>query len=119
MDDINKILAEYTEEVTNAITEVAEEIGNECVAELKNSQATKRTGKYNKGWSAKVNKGNNFINVTVHNKTGYRLTHLLENGHATRNGQRTKPIVHIKPVEEKANKEFESAVIEIIKNGGK
>ena len=27
MDDINKILAEYTEEVTNAITEVAEEIG--------------------------------------------------------------------------------------------
>ena len=64
--------------------------------------------KYCKGWSLKKDKtGRNRYVVKVWNKTDYQLTHLLEFGHATRNGGRTKPQPHIRPTEEKYKKEFE------------
>lgn len=63
---------------------------------------------YCKGWSLKKDKtGRNRFIVKVWNKTDYQLTHLLEFGHATRNGGRTKPQPHIRPTEEKYKKEFE------------
>ena len=117
--DISSILEQYTAEVTEAIQEEAIAIGNECVKELKSSGNTKRTGNYNKGWETKVVKGTNFINVVVHNKDHYRLTHLLEYGHATRSGGRTKATVHIKPVEEKATANFIQGVEQIVSKGGK
>lgn len=63
---------------------------------------------YCKGWRLKKDKtGKNRYIVKVWNKTDYQLTHLLEFGHATRNGGRTRPQAHIRPTEEKYKKEFE------------
>jgi len=42
----------------------------------------------------------------VHNKEHYRLTHLLEFGHANRNGTRTQPIPHIRATEDKYREKF-------------
>ena len=55
--------------------------------------------KYNRGWTVMKTKRDK--KATIHNATDYRLTHLLEKGHAKRNGGRTRAFPHIAPVEEK------------------
>ena len=115
--DISKMLTNYTEEVTNSIKEEAIELGNQGADKLKRT-SPKRTGKYSKGWKTTVLSREHFIKVTIHNKN-YRLTHLLEKGHATRNGGRTRAQPHIQPVESEVNEMFVRNVKKIIKNGGK
>lgn len=122
--DIKEILNEYSYDVQDAITEDAQKIAKEGVSELKVTSPKRPTsGKYAKGWRVKTTKGNGFINCTIHN-TQYQLTHLLEYGHdwVGRDGRRienaAKAIEHIKPVEQKCIRQFESDVEKIVKNGG-
>ena len=100
--------------------EAAQKLANQAAEELKTVKGTYkiRTGKYNKGWRVKETKGNGFVNCTVYNGTNWQLTHLLEKGHVTRNGGKTKAFVHIKPVEEKSVNEYIKDVENIIKYGG-
>lgn len=121
---INDILNDYSNDIQEDITETAINISKDAANELKNT-SPKRTGKYRKGWRVKTQKGNGYVDCIVHNGTRWQLTHLLEKGHKIvgRNGQprrggMVKPKVHIKPVEEKAVREYEREVENIIKNGG-
>lgn len=105
--EIAKALEDYEDDISEAVEEVSNKIGKEAVEEIKQKSPKKR-GNYTKGWSLKKDKlGKNKYSVKIHNKTDYQLTHLLEFGHATRNGGRTKAIPHIKPVEQKYIKEYE------------
>ncbi len=115
--DITDILNDYSNEIQEAITEDAIKIANDGRDTLKNT-SPKRTGKYRKGWRVQVKKGRGFVNAIIYNATNWQLTHLLEKPHATRNGGITTPKVHIAPVEERCNKQFEIDVEHIIKNGG-
>ncbi|KAK9680615.1 hypothetical protein QE152_g38973 [Popillia japonica] len=65
----------------------------------------KRTGKH--GWSVTSQGSFTKPSFVVHNKKKPGLTHLLENGHALRQGGRARAIPHIKPVEEQCIKEYE------------
>ena len=118
--DIVDILNEYSDDVQEEISNAAENLANQAASELRASSGTYkiRTGKYNKGWKVNTKRGRGYINCTVHNATNWQLTHLLENGHTTRNGGRTKAFVHIKPVEEKYVNQYTKDVEKIIKNGG-
>lgn len=118
LNEISKILETYSKDVSEGIKRIAKGIGEDAVRELK-STSPKRNRKYAGSWRMKVDKGSNFINIKVHNAKYYRLTHLLEYGHATRSGGRTKAQPHIQPIEEKANQRFVKEVEELIKNGGK
>lgn len=115
--EISDILNEYSNDIQEAITEEAQSVAKEAVSELKNT-SPKRTGDYRKGWITKTIKGKGFVTSIVHNATDYQLTPLLEKPHLKRNGGITTPKVHIAPVEEKAVKEYEKDVENIIKNGG-
>lgn len=118
--DVKDLLNEYSLDVQEGIDKEAQEIAKQAANELKNHRGTYkiRTGKYNKGWKVNTKKGRGTINCTVHNSTDWQLTHLLENGHTTRNGGRTKAFVHIRPVEEKYVNQYQQDVEKLIKNGG-
>ena len=122
-ENLTKALKNYLENYVDDISEIVEEtsnkIGNEAKNELK-KVSPERTGKYAKGWAIKKDrKSKNYYVVKIWNKTSYQLTHLLEFGHALRNGKRTRAIAHIRPVEEKYKKEFEKELKEKIRRESK
>lgn len=61
---------------------------------------------YNSSWAVRKEKTRikRGLLAIVHNKKYYRLTHLLEKGHAKVNGGRTRAFPHIAPVEERCEK---------------
>jgi len=102
---IQKELADYNQEVTDGIKEDCRQVARECRAEIKQN-SPELTGDYKKGWSVKTNyESREDIRLTVHNKTDYQLTHLLEKGHAGVGGtaKGSAPAYpHIAPAEQHA-----------------
>jgi hypothetical protein len=107
-DLIAKELAAYSDEVTEEVDKIAEQVADETVDELKET-SPKRYGKYRRNWKKKKLANGSFV---VFNAVA-SLTHILENGHLSRNGGRVAGIVHIKPAEEKAIQNFEKRIKEI------
>ena len=108
-DVIRDYLENYKEDIDNEVIETVDEITKQAKEEL--TQISPRRGMrknpYYRGWTVKLSKKRTGIyHKVIWNKTNYQLTHLLEFGHATRNGGRTRAIPHIRPVEEKYNVEF-------------
>lgn len=117
ISDISAILNEYSKDIQEGITEQAIQAAEQGKNELK-VVSPKRTGKYSKGWRVEKKVGNGYVHATIYNATNWQLTHLLEKPHALRNGQKSKPKVHIQPVEEECIANFQKGVEQIIKNGG-
>lgn len=115
-DELQKVLTDYLEnyvedieeDVEDTVTEVAKEAKQELVQASPRSGIARKT-KYYKGWAIKNGgrtRKKHYYGKTIWNRTNYQLTHLLEFGHATRNGGRTNPQPHIRPVEEKYGTKF-------------
>lgn len=115
--EIASALEGYTREIIDGMDMVGMEVVEEAIKTLKET-SPERTGDYAKQWRVKTLSFRNApARFTVHNKSKYQLTHLLEKGHAKRGGGRTKEFVHIAPVEEKLVKDFLAGVERVIKGG--
>ena len=91
-EEVMSGLEEYAELAADVLKKEVQEAGK--VAKQQISQtAPRKTGRYAKSWAVKkVSETSNSLEVTVHSKNRYMLTHLLENGHAKRGGGRVAAI---------------------------
>ena len=99
-------LNEYADLAANSVKKAVKKAGNTVKQDI-NSSAPVRTGKYAKSWQAKTTKETSqSLEVTVYSPSRYMLAHLLEHGHAKRNGGRVRAIPHIAPAEEHGEEEL-------------
>ena len=103
---IAKEFEEYVELTTEEVKSICKEVADDCKKKIED-EAPVDTGRYKRSWNVtETEKKRMGVTYTVHSKTQYRLTHLLEFGHAKRGGGRTKAQPHIIKGEELAIKEL-------------
>lgn len=112
---MKELLDEIDRETRDAGKNGIAKVSKESVQKLRNT-SPKKTGDYAKGWATKK-EGD--LEIIVHNKTDYQLTHLLENGHVVRNKKgtygRTSGTKHIAPVEEWASNALPEEIMRELK----
>ena len=122
-DALKDELENYNQEVIKGIKNATYECAKEFTSATKKDAPksnTKRKGTFARNISfQKTYDGNTGATYTWYVKSPeYRLTHLLKNGHATRNGGRTRAKDFITNNYNNAEKNFIEEVEGIIKNGG-
>ena len=109
---VEKELKDYEEDAQDIVKRAVKKAGDDAKKELK-EKSPKLTGKYAKSWAVKtVKESTSELDVVVHSRKLYGLTHLLENGHAKRGGGRVQAKVHIKPVETDVTEKLEKDIKE-------
>ena len=108
--EVMKGLEEYAELATDVMKKEVQETGKVVKQQIEQS-APRKSGRYAKSWAVKKTaETSSTLEVMVHSRNRYMLTHLLENGHAKRGGGRVRAIPHIAPAEEMGIKELEERI---------
>ena len=115
---IARELKMFSGEVVDKVNASSERVGKAAVKRLKQT-SPKDSGDYRKSWTMTTEKAvGQPHNRIVHARAPhYRLTHLLEHGHAKVNGGRVDPRPHIRPAEEEVIKQFVAEIEEAIERG--
>ena len=113
-NEIQKELKAYGDGVDEIVEEAVDHTTKHAVKQLK-KMSPKQTGDYRKGWRAKLvtSKKGRYVK-TIHNKTDYQLTHLLEKGHKKTGGGTVPPVVHIEPIRNNAEDELRTLIKEAL-----
>jgi Mg2+ and Co2+ transporter CorA len=115
-DAITQAIREYTDDVIESIGRATDETSDKILREVKSLAPGK--GRYRAGFAKNNQSTPNNRRYVVWNKKFYRLVHLLEKGHATRDGGETRKFPHMGPAEQKHIPAYEEKVKRIIRNGG-
>ena len=116
-DAVMKELDEYSKVIDEDMRKAVSKAGQTVRKEI-SANAPKRHGDYAKSWSTKkTRQTSRSLEVTVYSRNRYQLAHLLEHGHAKRNGGRTRAQVHIAPAEQNGIRQLEEDIKRSIRNG--
>lgn len=116
-DTVSEMLTDYADMASDEMKKAVKDAGN-TVKKAIGEGAPVKTGKYAKSWSVKNTKENaHALEVTVYSRNRYQLAHLLEHGHAKRNGGRTREIPHIAPAEQQGIEQLEREITRRLQNG--
>ena len=116
-DTVMRELENYADTTTDGVKAAVKKAANTVKKEI-SVTAPVRTGKYAKSWATKTTGENSHaIEITVHSRNRYQLAHLLEHGHAKRNGGRVAARPHIAAAEQHGVEELEREIERSIRNG--
>ena len=121
--DLGGVVAEYLKVWDRDINEAIDKEAKESVKQLvKETKATAPVGRRQKHYRDSIkSKSRKTTRTTTYiwyvDGSDYRLSHLLENGHALRNGGRTKGTHFIKKASEPILEQYVKNVEDILKNG--
>lgn len=116
-DTVMRELENYAETTTDGVKAAVKKAANTVKKEI-SATAPVRTGQYAKSWATKTTGENSHaIEITVHSRNRYQLAHLLEHGHAKRNGGRVAARPHIAAAEQRGIEELEREIERSIRNG--
>ena len=116
-DAVNDALEEYSKLADETMRKAVTDAGKTVRNSIKEGAPVK-SGKYAKSWTTKkVRETSQTLTMVVHSKNRYQLAHLLEHGHAKRNGGRTRAQVHIAPAEEKGIEQLERDIRKGLSDG--
>lgn len=110
--EVEKILSKYQEDIQGNVNDIVKEMSKKGAQSIK-SQARSMfggSGAYASGWTSRAETGRLSAQGTIYNATEPGMPHLLEHGHALRQGGRAPGYPHIAPVEDTLVKEFEQKV---------
>lgn len=113
---IMKELQAYCEGLITEADNAAKRSAKRLVKKLEDT-SPKDTGAYAEDWHIKEipNKTGGASRYVVHNKSNFRLTHLLEYGHAVKGGTgRAKAQPHIEPARDKEEKAFQDDLERVV-----
>lgn len=111
-ETIQAELQDYANGVTETLKEATKKVTKAGVNAIR--QAAREnfggTGRYAKGWTSRYETGKSSAQGVIYNKDTPGLPHLLEHGHAKRNGGRVAGKTHIEPVADMIEQEFTQEV---------
>lgn len=117
-DTVMKGMEEYAKLAADDLKADVKKAGDTVKKQIEGS-APKKTGKYSKSWAVKKTRETaDFIQVVVHSKNRYQLTHLLEFGHAKRGGGRTRAFPHIASAEQAGIEQLTRDIERDLRKGG-
>lgn len=103
-------LKEYADLATEDLKKAVRKAGTSVKKDIQEN-GPKDTGDYGKSWTVKKTKESaNSLELVVHSRNRYQLSHLLEFGHAKRGGGRVAGKAHIAPAEERAVETLEQEI---------
>lgn len=114
---IEEELDEYRDLTTLQVKKAVKDAGNTVKKQI-SATAPVKSGRYAKSWRTKTTaETSTKLEVTVHSPSRYMLAHLLEHGHAKRNGGRVRAIPHIAPAEEAGEEKLIQDIERALKSG--
>ena len=108
---IKEQLEEYAGDIQENVAEATHKV---ALAGVRALRAESPGSRYPSGWRTWSETTRLQQKEIIYNSKLPGLPHLLEHGHAKRNGGRTRAIVHIQPVEDELIKSFEEEVAKAI-----
>ena len=114
---VNERMEEYAKLSADVVKKAVTKAGNSVKKDI-SASAPVKSGRYAKSWRTKKTKESSTeLEVTVYSPTRYMLAHLLEHGHARRNGGRVRAIPHIAPAQEAAEDQLMLDIERGLKDG--
>lgn len=124
-DEVVKALEDFRDVTVDVMKDAVDRTAKETVEDIRGnieSSGIKGGGKYRKSWAAKKDAGARgryaYAKVVYARAPHYRLTHLLEHGHAKISGGRVPAYPHVKTAEESAQERLAQYIKDGIERGG-